>query len=166
MRKLKPLLSSYGRWAVIGKQRGRDQYIRVLCRCSCGAERSVLTKSLRGGFSTKCRDCADKSRPPGNLRHGASRFGRLSPEYISWRGILQRCADPNCKAWKYYGGRGIKVSRLWRHDFAAFLAHVGKRPSRKHSIDRINNDRGYFPGNVRWATAVQQANNRRPQSTR
>jgi len=67
--------------------------------------------------------------------------------------------------WKYYGGRGIKVCAAWRHNFPAFLACVGRRPSRTHSIDRINNDGNYKPGNVRWATKQEQTDNRRKQVT-
>lgn len=74
--------------------------------------------------------------------------------------MIQRCTDPNCKAYRYYGARGITVHPKWRYNFVAFLEHVGPRPSKLHQIDRINSDMGYEPGNVRWSTRTQQSNNR------
>ncbi|HWY36734.1 MAG TPA: hypothetical protein VNX68_18965, partial [Nitrosopumilaceae archaeon] len=78
--------------------------------------------------------------------------------YNSWIGMVQRCTNPKKDGYDRYGGRGIKV--LFP-SFKAFLKEVGERPSQKYSIDRINNDGNYEPGNVRWATAEQQASNRR-----
>lgn len=82
-------------------------------------------------------------------------------EYKIWRGMLNRCYNPNVNDYNIYGGRGIKVSEVWRNDFLAFLNHVGPRPSKSHSLDRKNSDADYEPGNVRWATVLEQANNRR-----
>lgn len=72
-----------------------------------------------------------------------------------------RCYDPRNNRYAEYGARGITVCEEWRHDFAAFFAHVGERPSINHSIDRIDVNRGYEPGNVRWCTRLEQANNKR-----
>ncbi len=83
------------------------------------------------------------------------------PEYNTWEGIKQRCHNPNEKRYAEYGGRGITVCVRWRESFEAFLADVGSRPSPEHSLDRLDNDRGYEPGNVRWATRSQQQRNRR-----
>lgn len=90
-------------------------------------------------------------------KHGCSDL----PEYRSWQGMVARCHQPTNENYPEYGGRGIVVCERWREDISAFIADVGPRPSPRHSIDRINNDRGYEPGNVRWATAKEQANNRR-----
>ena len=89
--------------------------------------------------------------------HGGSR----SDEYRIWGNMIHRCHGPASKSSAYYGGRGIKVCDLWRNSFEAFIRDVGPRPSREHSIDRINCDGDYEPGNCRWATAKQQALNRR-----
>lgn len=91
--------------------------------------------------------------------HGmSSRGGGI---YKIWNGIVERCENTKHPAFATYGGRGIRICEQWRHDFAAFLAHVGPRPSPKHSIDRINGNGNYEPGNVRWATSKEQNNNRR-----
>lgn len=95
------------------------------------------------------------------MKHGASRRGAQSPEFRVWQQMISRCERPSARSFPLYGGRGIRVCEEWRHDFAAFLAHVGPRPSDGHSIDRINNDGNYEPGNCRWATAREQSANKR-----
>ena len=82
-------------------------------------------------------------------------------EYRTFTHIITRCENTNSPDYPEYGGRGIRIADEWRRDFAAFLAHVGPRPTAAHSIDRIDNNRGYEPGNVRWATPVEQARNTR-----
>ncbi len=93
--------------------------------------------------------------------HGAARDGRRTPEYKAWGSMKDRCENPRCPAWKWYGARGIRIDEGWRKSFGAFIADVGPRPSSKHSLDRINNDGHYEPGNVRWATWTEQLRNRR-----
>lgn len=82
-------------------------------------------------------------------------------EYQAWRGMKRRCYAKSYIGYQIYGGRGIRVSPKWRHDFAAFFREVGLRPSSEHSLDRIDVNGHYEPGNVRWATKQQQGNNRR-----
>ena len=84
------------------------------------------------------------------------------PLYNTWAAMKRRCYNPNYKSYKYWGGRGIKVCDEWlgKEGFWRFVAHIGNKPSHKHSIDRINNNGNYEPGNVRWATYSQQINNR------
>lgn len=88
--------------------------------------------------------------------HGMSR----TPLYVLWTAIIQRCTNPNHPRYADYGGRGIAICDAWRHDFAAFHAHVGDRP-KGLTLDRIENDGPYAPGNVRWATYAEQRANRR-----
>lgn len=84
-----------------------------------------------------------------------------TPEYRTWSGLVQRCTNPKNASWDDYGGRGIKVCDEWRHNFLAFWNYIGPRPSSHHSLDRINNDGNYEPGNVRWAPREVQASNKR-----
>jgi len=87
-----------------------------------------------------------------------------TPEYAAWENMKLRCYNPIYKNSHNYLGRGIIVCDEWLHDFDAFRKHIGDRPSKDYSVDRINNDGNYEPGNVRWATWYVQAANRRPNS--
>jgi hypothetical protein len=89
-------------------------------------------------------------------KHG----GWQTPEYKVWQSMLARCRNPNLKVWPLYGGRGIRVCERW-HDFAAFIEDMGWRPGANHSLERIDNDGHYEPGNVRWATTAEQQRNKR-----
>lgn len=87
-----------------------------------------------------------------------SDFG--TPEYTAWAALRGRCLNPKNKVWKYYGGRGIGVCKRW-DKYSNFLRDMGRKPSSKHSLDRINLNGNYTPGNCRWATPQEQAVNRR-----
>ena len=93
--------------------------------------------------------------------HGhKTRADKASPTYRSWKSMKWRCANTAPKDWKHYGARGIAVCPRWASSFEAFLADMGERPAGK-TLDRIDNDKGYEPGNCRWATASEQRRNRR-----
>lgn len=97
-----------------------------------------------------------------NVRHGHKRGKSPSPEYAVWSSMKRRCSErAGAKDRELYFDRGIRVCPRWER-FEAFYADMGPRPSATHSLDRVDNDRGYEPDNCRWATPVQQANNRRP----
>lgn len=98
----------------------------------------------------------------GNTKHGHSNNGGRTREYNSWIAMRKRCLSPADKAYPHYGGRGIKICDRWIESFENFLADMGESPSPLHSLDRYpDNDGNYESGNVRWATPVQQSNNRR-----
>ena len=94
---------------------------------------------------------------PGNLRHGLYK----TPEYRVWCKIKERCYNSSRKEFPRYGGRGIRLCDEWLNNPAAFVDYVGQRPSPRHSIDRIDNEGNYEPGNVRWATPKEQSRNTR-----
>jgi hypothetical protein len=96
-----------------------------------------------------------------HFKHGQNRRGRVTPEYWIWHAMIQRCRNPKNKRYSSYGGRGIFVCDAWLDSFSAFFSDVGPRPSKEYSLDRIANDEGYFPGNVRWATFTDQARHTR-----
>jgi hypothetical protein len=91
--------------------------------------------------------------------HAAARKGKVTALYRIWSHMIGRCHNPKDAAFANYGGRGIVVCDRWRDSYTAFMTDVGPRPSSKHTLDRIDNNGGYKPGNVRWATRTQQMRN-------
>lgn len=152
-----PVGTRHGRLAVTFPRLPGEK--RVQCRCDCGAERSV--PFTEWGKSQSC-GCLSREMSAARLRtHGRYR----TPEYNTWAGIIRRCTNPDDPRWPDYGGRGITVCERWR-DFANFFADVGERPAGL-TFDRIDNDRGYEPGNWRWANfSTQMKNRRRPDLNR
>lgn len=128
------------------------------CVCECGKRVIVAGQSLRTGNTKSCGCLRGELYKSGGPRktHGATK----TRTYTSWFQMKRRCYDHKNPEYKNYGGRGIRVYRKWRMSFESFLAYIGPRPLGT-SLDRIDNSRGYFPGNVRWATRTQQSRNTR-----
>jgi hypothetical protein len=126
------------------------------CQCECGGTANVHGSRLRSGQHTHCKACCR------DRKHGESEGlnRRATTEYAAWSSMIQRCCNPDCHAYSRYGGRGIGVCGRWRNSYVDFLSDMGRKPSRLHSLDRINNDIGYSPSNCRWATKKEQSNNR------
>lgn len=159
----------FGQLVLITKAKsGERGESRWWCRCDCGNEKEIRQKSLCEGLSRSC-GCVHRTIAKRLFTiHGHCVGNRRSPEHNSWHAMIERCENKRSVKYKDYGGRGIKVHLLWRQSFQCFLSYlkstIGLRLSPKHSIDRINNDGNYEPGNIRWATQQQQQNNKRRRS--
>lgn len=129
-------------------------------RCECGNIVEADATAVKRGKITSCK-CYHKEMLRKRLTTHGHTLDKPSPEYVTWNNMIRRCHDEKNKSFARYGGRGIQVCQEWRDSFEAFLAHVGLKPTPKHSIDRIDNLRNYEPGNVRWATLDEQARNKR-----
>jgi hypothetical protein len=141
----------FNQWVVLDRVK-RDYY---LCRCDCGTEKVVFMGNLRSGKSKSCGCLRDQLSRLHNITHGMS----YSDEYKIWHGMRTRCKNPNAIGFANYGAAGIIVCERWDNSFNAFYEDMGPRPSKDHSVDRINNEGNYEPGNCRWATGVEQSNN-------
>jgi hypothetical protein len=153
-----PVGERFGRLVVVegGFKKWRKAAYR--CRCDCGAESILAVSNLVSGNTRSC-GCLSRDRKVERGRASAKHRMIKTPTYYSWSGMVQRCTNPKSKQWPDYGGRGITVCDRWL-TFANFLADMGERP-RGLSIDRINVNGSYEPGNCRWATAAEQAQNQR-----
>jgi hypothetical protein len=168
---------TFGKWTVTEtghrKPNGKNAfYSAALCRCACGTERVIPLTSLRNGDTRSCRKCiprTPKVKPPKVPKPRAAPRGGISRHelYQTWAGIKARCFNPNTPYYRYYGGRGITIHPAWAADSVAFItwvdSNLGPRPA-GHTLDRIDNDGDYRPGNLRWATPEVQLQNRRPKA--
>lgn len=139
---------------------GRNSRRRALwlCNCSCGRSTIVAGVLLRNGETKSCGCLRSTVSRAKALQHGATQERSMTVEYRCWLSMRSRCLNPRHKDWLRYGGVGITIASRW-DSFKLFLDDLGPRPSLAHSLDRIDGSRGYEPGNVRWATKKEQAQN-------
>lgn len=145
----------FGRLTALVKEgRNHRNYALWRCRCDCGTEKLVAYSELAKGRTRSCGCLHVERMSTLNRSHGMS----YSNEYVSWVKAKDRCFNSKHPAFEKYGGSGIVMCEEWRNSFEAFYAHLGRCP-RGYTLDRIDNSRGYEPGNVRWASKKQQAEN-------
>jgi hypothetical protein len=143
---------TYGRLTVIGYSHVNGKTAVWNCRCSCGTEKTVRSTDLKSGSTQSC-GCLHREK---TVTHGKTK----SRCYRIWRGMIQRCTNPNHELYHNYGGRGVTVSDDWR-SFELFYRDMGDPPDDALTLERKDNDVGYCAGNCVWATWEEQSNNKR-----
>lgn len=146
----------YNRWTVVGPAPSRHGNRYFQCVCLCGVERAVYKSNLISKLSISC-GCHVRELSAARKEKGHGKVG--TKIYWVWADMVGRCTNPNHKSFDGYGGRGITVDPMWR-SFRVFYEDMGEPPEGL-SLDRVDNEKGYSKENCRWATAEQQANNKR-----
>lgn len=167
-----PVGETYGRLTVreATDERAADGSVKFRCVCVCGGEALTTAFKLRSGHTRSC-GCLQRERSKeANTRHGCCRRSGQHRLYTTWASMRNRCNNPRSPDYKWWGARGVKVCNEWNgskgfpnfRDHASGLAHYGE-PGR--SLDRIDNEGDYEPGNVRWATHGEQSSQPTPATT-
>jgi len=135
----------------------KNKHLLWIFECSCGTSKPMSIYSVLDGSAKSCGCLQKEAASKSSKKHGLHKCS----EYNIWAHIKHRCFNEKNGSYASYGGRGITMCDSWKNSFEQFLKDVGRRPSNLYSIDRINNDGNYEPGNVRWATRLVQQNNTR-----
>lgn len=153
----------YGKLVVtkmLGLNRRHKRLVQTDCDCGV-TEHVVLANSLRSGTTKSCGCAKIIAVRKRCTTHGMKTRANPAPEYAIWVALIARCHDPSAPAYPNYGGRGIAVCARWRASFVDFISDVGRRPEPHLTIERIDNAKGYEPGNCTWTTRSAQMNNTR-----
>lgn len=145
----------FGKLTVIKRSRNRPRYVYWTCKCSCGKILDIISNSLISKKTISCGCVKTKKLIKFSTTHNKSR----SPEHICWLNIKSRCSNTKRNDYKYYGGIGIYVCDEWKNSFTQFYKDMGPRPSKYHTLDRIDGDKEYSKSNCRWVTRSIQAIN-------
>lgn len=152
---------TFGRLTALGPiSRTPNRQIMWLCQCDCGNTTTVRSNHLLAGATVSCGCVHRESTINRNTTH--SMCGTRM--YTIWKGIIQRCCNSSSENYSGYGGRGIQIFPEWRNSFDAFHDHVRRLPhfsEEGYTIDRIDNNGNYEPGNLKWSTQTEQARNTR-----
>lgn len=159
----------FGKLLVIKESHSQNNKVHWLCKCDCGGFSTPSGTDIKNGYIKTC-GCSwvESARKNGKLADGTANIKHGLhgiPEYFVWKTMKQRCSNKNNRSYPDYGGRGITVCDRWKDSFENFFKDMGERPSKRHSIDRMDNDKGYEPSNCKWSTDVEQASNRRKRRT-
>ncbi len=150
----KEIGKKYNKWTIIKFLDIHRKLMRYETECECGTKGIHTAADLRANKSKQCTDCHNRENAFNNRKHGMYN----TKTYYVWRSMLQRCNNPKSSFYYRYGGRGIKVCERWS-EFENFLADMGEQPMGL-TLDRIDNDGNYEPGNCRWITHKENCNNR------
>lgn len=147
----------YGKLTFIGHfGTSPDKHILWKMICDCGNERIAMATRVRQGAIFQCHACATQAGAEANKKHGM----RNTSEYTSWQSMKRRCLSETDKDYKKYGAKGITICKEWIDSFECFFNDMGRKP-KGSSLDRIDNTKGYYKENCRWATDSQQQRNKR-----
>jgi hypothetical protein len=150
----------FGRLRVLSRAPNKGTKPRWHCECECGGKSVSHSTSLLGGSTKSCGCLMLERTKRSNTKHGHTKGQIRSPEFRSWTQMVRRCTDPHSASYARYAGRGVTVCERWLA-FENFLTDVGPRPGPGFTIDRIDNTKGYEPGNVKWSSVAEQSRNKR-----